>query len=218
MKYKAIHFDMDGVIADTELLHMAAEQQACRDYDINYDPACWAGFKGMTARAVFGYLLEEYGDPQKHTVEELIDHKTNIFLELAQTKLEPIDGALDFLQWARDNHETMALVTSSNRRVQECIIGSFGIGHYFDSIVTGDDIVNGKPHPEPYLCSLKKTGALAEHSVVIEDSMSGIKSALAARCSVLAIATSHSVDELKSALPTMIAKNYRQARKLLQAR
>lgn len=212
--FEAVHFDMDGVLADTEPLHVAAEQQTCRDFDFDINPASWGGFKGMTAQAIFQHLLEKYGDPETQTVGELIAHKTNLFLDNAKTDLEPIDGALDFLQWARDSHDKIALVTSSNRRVQECIIGSFGIGSYFDSIITGDDITNGKPDPEPYLKSLKETDAQPESSLVIEDSKSGIRSALAAKCSVLALTTSYSAEELRQVNPTFIS-TYSNARNVL---
>lgn len=215
-KFNAIHFDMDGVLANTEPLHVTAEQQTCEDYNFAIDPDQWGGFKGQTAEAIFGYLLKNYGNPEEQAIDELIDHKTGLFLQMAQEKLEPIDGSLDFLQWARDTHEKVALVTSSNRRVQECIIGRFGVAHLFDSIITGDDITNGKPDPEPYLRSLQKTNSLAEKSIVIEDSKSGIQSGLGARCAVLAVATSHTADELREARPTFIASDFRDARLQLE--
>jgi HAD superfamily hydrolase (TIGR01509 family) len=214
-KYNSIHFDMDGVLANTEPLHVAAEQQTCRDYNFAISPDQWDGFKGQTANDIFGYLLNNYGDPQTQTVNELIDYKTGLFLQMAQEGLEPIDGAMDFLRWARGNYEKVTLVTSSNRRVQECIIGRFGIRGMFDNIVTGDDIINGKPHPEPYLRSLKQSDTRAETALVIEDSKSGIKSALAAKCAVLAIATSHPADELMEVNPTYVASDYLHARRLL---
>jgi len=217
-KFNAIHFDMDGVIANTEPLHVAAEQQTCRDYNFAISPDQWGGFKGQTADAIFTYLLNNYGDPERQTVEQLIDHKTNLFLEMTSSRLEPIDGALDFLNWAHDTYEKVTLVTSSNRRVQQRIISQFGITHLFDNIITGDDISNGKPHPEPYLLSLEQTNSLAERSIIIEDSKSGIQSALAAKCAVLAIATSHSPSELVSANPTFIASNFQDARLQLSER
>ncbi len=216
MKYTAIHFDMDGVIANTEPLHVQAEQQTCRDFNFAIDPDEWGGFKGKTAYDIFDHLLHNYGDPRKNTVEELINHKTNIFIDMAKKDLQPIDGALEFLKWARDNHVVMTLVTSSNKRVQECIIESFDVGHYFDHIVTGDDITNGKPHPEPYLRSLTQSGVLGKDSVVIEDSKSGIISGLDSGCSVLAITTSHPTRELEEVNPTFIANDYIEARKILE--
>jgi beta-phosphoglucomutase len=211
-KIDSIHFDMDGVIANTEPLHVAAEQQTCRDFEFSIQPELWGGFKGQTADAIFAHLLDTYGDPTTQTVEQLINYKTQLFLDMATQELEPIEGALEFLDWTRDSFETVTLVTSSNRRVQQCIVGRFGIAHLFDNIVTGDDIVNGKPHPEPYLHSLKQTSSEAERALVIEDSKSGIQSALSAKCLVLAIATSHPPDELHEASPTFVAVDYHDAR------
>lgn len=216
MRYAAIHFDMDGVIADTEPLHVIAEQQTCRDFNFAIDPNEWGGFKGKTAEDIFHHLLYRYGDPKRQTVRQLIDHKTELFLGLAKKELKPIDGVLEFLRWSRDNHGVMNLVTSSNKRVQECITDAFSIGHYFDHIITGDDVTNGKPHPEPYLTSLKRSGARAEHSVIIEDSKSGIQAGLGAGCSVLGIATSHTTRELSEVEPTFIANDYATARRILE--
>lgn len=216
-RYRSIHFDMDGVIADTEPLHVAAEQQTCRNYELAINPDEWGGFKGRTAQAIFTHLLHRYGDPATHTVDELIEHKTDLFLQSAEMHLRPIDGVLEFLDWARDAHETMTLVTSSNRRVQECIIGKFGVAHLFDAIVTGDDITHGKPHPEPYETALLLTNSQPEAAVVIEDSKSGVISALGARCAALAVTTSHSAEELAPANPTYITRSYVQARGVLSA-
>lgn len=214
--FNSVHFDMDGVIANTEPLHVAAEQQTCKNFNFSINPEQWGGFKGQTADAIFGYLLSTYGNADTQTVGQLMDHKTQLFLDMASQHLEPIDGALDFLQWTKDTFEIVTLVTSSNRRVQQCITKHFGIEYLFDNVVTGDDIVNGKPHPEPYLRSLEQTNTDAEHALVIEDSKSGIKSALAAKCCVLAIATSHPPNELIEARPTFIAVDYSNARAQLE--
>ncbi len=215
--FEAIHFDMDGVIADTEPFHVQAEIQTCVDHGFDIDPNDWDGFKGRTAEDIFTYLIDNFGDPGKHDVSKLIDHKTDIFLALTKDKLKPIDGVLEFLQWARQNHEKMTLVTSSNRRTQEHIITEFNIGDYFDHIVTGDDISKGKPHPEPYNRVVDLTRISPRRAVVIEDSKSGIESALGAGCAVLAIATSHTPAELAEANPTLVAVDYDDARRQIES-
>ncbi|HEX5797043.1 MAG TPA: HAD family phosphatase [Candidatus Saccharimonadales bacterium] len=214
-RFEAIHFDMDGVIADTEPLHVAAERQTCTDYGFDVNPEDWTGFKGRRAEDIFNHLIEHYGDPAVHTADSLIDHKTNLFLELAKDRLKPIDGVLDFLAWARESHKKVSLVTSSNRRIQDFIVGTLGIRDLFDTFVNGNDITKGKPHPQPYWMALKSVGVAGNKSVVIEDSSSGIRSAKSAGCSVLAIATSHSPQELKLERPDFIAEDYLYARNLL---
>jgi HAD superfamily hydrolase (TIGR01509 family) len=199
--YKALHFDMDGVIANTEPYHVAAEIATCKDFGFPVNQSDWLGFKGRTAADIFGHLIDKYGDPKVHKPQELIARKTDRFIELAERELKPIDGALDFIEWARNEYSKIALVTSSNRRIQQFIVNAFCIADCFDQITTGDDIIKGKPDPEPYERSLRCLQVEAEESLVIEDSASGIKSAQAARCDVLAIATSHTAGELLSIVP-----------------
>lgn len=216
-KFEAIHFDMDGVIADTEPFHAQAEMQTCIENGFDVDPKEWKDFAGRTAMDIFTYLVNNFGDPSVHSAEELIGRKTEIFLEITKDKIQPIYGILDFLQWARSNHQVMTLVTSSNRRTQQHIVDRFNIGDYFDHIITGNDIKNGKPHPEPYEKAIKFSGIDGSRSIVIEDSKSGIKSAIDAGCMVLGIATSHTPEELKEANPTLIAVDYADARRQIES-
>lgn len=210
-----MHWDMDGVIVDTEPLHVQAEIDTCLANGFAIDQSTWGGFKGQTAQAIFKYLIDAHGDPEIHKVDELIACKTDRFIDLATAGMTPIDGVLDFMQWVRGRTDTMNLVTSSNRRVQTHVVETLGIEHMFDYVVTGDDIKNGKPHPEPY----SRASQLAEVEpgtvLAIEDSKSGIKSALGAGCIVLAIATSHAPEELVDANPTFIVTDYRDARRQL---
>ncbi len=216
-KYQAIHFDMDGVIADTEAFHVAAEQQTCRDYGFAIEPGQWGGFKGHTATDIFSHLINQYGDPKQHRPDDLIDHKTTVFVDSLSDRLVPIDGVIDFLHWARANHRHMSLVTSSNRRVQSFVTDTLGITELFDTIVTGDDISQGKPSPQPYLLALERLGLNGSESIVIEDSKSGSASGLAAGCDVLAGTTSHARTELVGSKPTYIADTYLKARSHLEA-
>ncbi|HYF96802.1 MAG TPA: HAD family phosphatase [Patescibacteria group bacterium] len=216
-KFEAIHFDMDGVIADTEPLHVMAEKQTCIDYGFDINPDDWTGFKGRTAQDIFSYLISTYGDPAKYTPEELINHKTTLFLDMAKTRLEPIEGVVEFLNWARKAYTKMSLVTSSNKRVQSFIVDALGIGSLFDAVITGDDITEGKPSPQPYLKASKQLNITPNSSLVIEDSASGIQSGLTAGCAVLAVATSHTVEELLVEAPDYVAADYLDARRQLIA-
>ncbi|MEK9196285.1 MAG: HAD family phosphatase [Patescibacteria group bacterium] len=216
-QFEAVLYDMDGVIADTEPFHVEAEILTCVERGFNIDPNDWGGFKGRTANYIFGHLIENFGDPEVHTVDELIDRKTEIFLKITRGKLNPIEGVLDFMNWTQSISKKNGLVTSSNSRVQKHIVDSFNIGDSFDCIITGDDITRGKPHPEPYLRAIKNLSVKPEDTLVVEDSNSGIESGLAAGCMVLGIATSHTPEELKEANPTLIAVDYADARRQIES-
>lgn len=209
--YKAIHFDMDGVIADTEAYHMAADHKVCFENGFDIDVDNWDRFKGRTTFDMFTTLIQEYGDPKIHSPNDFAKRKTDILINSLDGKLTPIDGVIDFLKWARKNHIHMSLVTSSGKRMQSYITDTLKITELFDVIITGDDITEGKPHPQPYLLAIEKLGVSPVDSVVIEDSKSGILSAQRAGCDVLAIATSHSPEELLGSNPTYIVNDYLEA-------
>jgi HAD superfamily hydrolase (TIGR01509 family) len=217
--YESILFDMDGVLVDTESSQVAAEQQTCRDFGFDIGAIDWGEFKGRTAEDVFNFLINEFGDPEVHSVNEFVEHKTDILLGTLDGNLEPIEGSLDFLNWARNNHKQVGLVTSSNQRVQQFVTKAFGISEYFNTIVTGDDIEkgHGKPLPDPYLTALGNLGLKGgPKTLVVEDSKSGIQSAIAANCHVLAITTSYRQAELNHLNPTYIVNNYPLARSLIE--
>ncbi len=214
-RFEAVLFDMDGVVADTEDLHVRSEQETCVDYNFKVDPNDWGGFKGQTAASVVSYLIQKYGDPAKHNVDELISHKTEIFLGLAEQELREIEGAIMFINWSRKQFEKTALVTSSNSLVQNFITSKLGVADLFDVTVTGDDVENGKPHPEPYFKALRSIGVSARKALVVEDSISGIRSAHAAGCEVMAVTTSHTAEELEQESPLHIFEDYSQARAYL---
>lgn len=215
-KIHAIHFDMDGVIANTEPLHVQAELQTCKDYGFAISEAEWGDFKGRTDLDIFTYILQNYGDKELTQLDNVMQHKTDLFIQLARESIEPFEGVLDFIAWTKQYAKAVNLVTSSNEQTKNFILKEFGLEDIFDHITTANHINNGKPHPEPYLRSVALSGIESKNSVVIEDSMSGIKSGLAAGCHVLAVTTSHPKTELETAKPTFIVEDYYQARDVLK--
>jgi HAD superfamily hydrolase (TIGR01509 family) len=229
MKYRAFHYDMDGVLVNSEPLHVEVEKETCQHYGLDIDFDGWNGFKGRTAEDIFSHLHLEHTlkhpDADIPTVEELIRHKTNKFIDkVFEGAIEPIDGATELVKWTRKNSEIQSLVTSSNYRVKDAIISYFDLQKHFDISVTADDIRIGKPHPGPYLKSLrlmekmademKRAKIRASESLVFEDSKAGIKSARKAGCAVMAITSAyHSREELAlvDPTPTYIVDSWREA-------
>ncbi len=217
-RFTSKHFDMDGVIFDSEPYHVKAEIATCLRNGIDIDQSQWSGFKGRTSLDIFSHIIAQYGDPTKYTPEQLVAAKTEEFIGIIETRgINPIPGVMAYLEWCRSNFERVALVTSSNRRVQSHLCEKIGITGLFDAITTGDDITNGKPAPDPYILSQLKLRSFPHQSIVTEDSESGITSAVRADCSVLAIATSHTVDEIArfETQPTYIAPDYENAKNTL---
>lgn len=222
MKYRAYHYDMDGVLANSEPLHEAVEKQTCLHYGLDVDMSTWEAFKGMTAEAIFGKLHAEHvmkhGDRDIPTVEELIAHKTDAFIDgVWDGAIDPIDGASDLVRWTHGRADAQTLVTSSSRRVQQAVLRYLNLDRFFDEIVTGDDVVSGKPNPEPYVKALGKVGARAEESLVFEDSKNGIRAALGAKCAVMALTSAyHSREQLAVVNPTFIVDNWFEAPRIIE--
>lgn len=223
MKYKAFHYDMDGVLVNSEPLHVSAEMETCRRYGLDIDYDAWLGLKGRTAEDIFVHLYDEHvakhGPADIPSVQHLIDHKTNEFINMIwDGRIEPIEGSHELVRWTRRHSEAQSLVTSSNHRIAQAILKYFNFQKSFDVQVTGDDVRIGKPHPGPYLKALRLTGAKASESLVFEDSKNGIRAALGARCAVMAITSSyHTREDLEKVNPTYIIDSFCEASALIKS-
>ena len=186
---RAIIFDMDGVLADSEPLHFEAEKAILQQHGIEAPWHEWHKFTGLTDEKIFRYVVDNYTDGQ-HTPEALIQAKYDIFPHILEEKVQPIPGVMEFLEWAKPRYEKLAVTTSSLRHIQETIFRTLKLTPYFDVVVTGDSIQHSKPHPEPYLKTLEALGLKSHECLVVEDSLNGVKSAKGAGCKVAGITTS----------------------------
>ncbi len=188
---------MDGVIVDTEHLHSKAELATCAANNLSVPLSEWDYFRGKTTRTIFEYIVSNYSKAPLD-IEYLISHKTENYLALASKEAVLIPGSAQFLEWMRPRVSKAALVTSSKRVIQELMFDMFGLDKYFDSVITGDDVKNGKPDPEPYLKAAQSIGVPIGSCAVIEDSESGIASAKSAGAYPIGITTSYDSKRLLS--------------------
>ena len=137
-----------------------------------------------------------------------MEAKYGMFITLLKERLEPVPGVLDFIRWAREHYQKIALTTSGKQRVQQVVFAKFGLEPYFDVIVTAEHIQHGKPHPEPYLKTVQALELPAETCLVIEDSLNGIKSAKDAGCKVAGITTSFLKAELLEAGADLVIEDF----------
>lgn len=189
---------MDGVIVDSEPLHCQAEHTILKQYGIEAPWSEWDKFTGLTEQAIFQYIIDHFTDGT-YTVHELIRAKYKLFISLLNEQLQPVSGALDFIRWAKKRYGKLALTTSSVTELQEKVFELFNLQPYFDVVITGDHIQNGKPHPEPYLTTVRTLEIPAHRCLVVEDSVNGIISAKEAECYVAGITTSFSEETLRNA-------------------
>lgn len=181
-----ILFDMDGVLIDSEPVHEKAIIALTAELgDALDDEAVLYSFKGAPERTMAARLLEMYPD-QTLTAEEIIQRKIVLFAGLFH-QVRLIGGAKGFVERSHSTGRKHGLTTSASRSTQQLAFETFGFGRFFDTVVTGEDIRHGKPHPEPYQLTAEKLGLPTQDCLVIEDSINGVLSGKAAGCLVIAI-------------------------------
>lgn len=180
----AIFFDMDGTLIDSEPLWLAAEIEVMRsvgsDWSAEDQLACLGGPRAKTERIMqerSGFIKPEgfFGD----ALDRLMEKKL-------ATDLEIIPGALELILECKSNGLKCALVTASGGRLMNVVLNHFPT-NIFDTVISGDDVRKSKPDPEPYLLAASKLSVDIEKSVVIEDSVTGVSSALASGAQVIGI-------------------------------
>ncbi|MFA6973113.1 MAG: HAD family phosphatase [Parcubacteria group bacterium] len=207
-KIKAIIFDMDGVIVDSEPIHERAEMQVCREFGMEVSKEEWNGFRGKKLEDIFSYASKKYGTGNE-PIEKMIERKIEVYLSNALKDMQLLEGVSEFLEKLKnDSHYHYALTTSGRRIQQDRILSKFGLEKFFEIMVTADDVSNGKPHPEPYLATVEKLGEDPENCLVIEDSDNGIISAKAAGCLACGITNTFSQSNLESAGADMIVPDF----------
>lgn len=185
---RAILFDMDGVLIDSEPIHEKAIVALSSELgETLADHAIINSFKGAPEKFMAARLMEIY-PAQPSTAEELIRRKVDLYAKLFH-HVTLIPGAREFVEKSHAAGLRLGLTTSASRSTQELTFETFGFAPYFEAIVTGEDIINGKPDPEPYLTTAHRLGIGPEDCTVIEDSINGVRSGHAAGCAVIAITT-----------------------------
>ena len=205
-KYKAVLFDMDGVIADSMHWHAESWQKVFNDFGIELSKAEIFKREGMSGLASIIDIIKEKGKriPGNDELHLLQKNK----LELFETgKVEVYPYAIDILEIVHLKNLKTGLVTGSLRRSVDFILPA-EIVKYFDVIVTVDDINNGKPHPEPYLKAMKELDSGPEETLVIENAPLGIISAKEAGADCYALETTLDSCHLEEA--DMIFRSHEQ--------
>ena len=183
---KAIIFDMDGVIIDSEPIHTEIAIAVMRDFggnptyeEINDD------FIGTTNREMWETLKERH--KMDATVDQLLErHREYKMKRFFEEPVPAIDGIESLIRQARSRGLKIALATSSPKYFAEHILRSAGLFEYFDSLVTADDISRGKPDPEIYLKAAQALDLDPASCIALEDAFLGIKSAKDAGMRVIA--------------------------------
>ncbi len=176
---------MDGTLVDSEKLWDVALQELAAVYGGVLSDDARRAIVGTGMADAMRIVHDDLGQPERD-VQESADWISARILELFRTGLRWRPGALALLRAVQDAGIPTALVTSSGRSLVEVALDTLGRDS-FDAVVCGDEVDAAKPHPEPYLTAARLLGVPVERCVAIEDSPTGVASALAAGAAVLAV-------------------------------
>jgi HAD superfamily hydrolase (TIGR01509 family) len=185
--YDAVIFDMDGVLIDSEPLHFDVLTQVFATDGHTLTRAENEQFIGTTTELMFDTLIRRHSLPRS-IAEYAALYDAGVLCVLAEPH-QPEPGVVALIARLQELGVRLAVASSSHRLWIEITLGSIGLSSAFEVIVSGDDVVRGKPDPEIYRLAAQQLGIPAERCVAIEDSPNGVLSASRAGMFVLGVRT-----------------------------
>ncbi|WPU95493.1 HAD family phosphatase [Mucilaginibacter sabulilitoris] len=187
MALKALLFDLDGTLIDSEFFHFECWNEILEEFDAKLTYNDWLdNYAGVPMPANAGRLIKKFGIATP--LQQIIEKREKLTLERLKTKdVNLMPYVADVLEYFHKEGLTLALVTSSPRQDVEAIFERNGLGRYFKLIITRTEVAKSKPDPESYLVCVEKLGLQKEECLVFEDTINGVKSAKAAGLTCFAI-------------------------------
>lgn len=189
-RYRAVLFDMDGVITDTMPMHLKSWREAFQPCGISVEKMDVYLREGMKSREMAQKIAKEKGVCLRdEDLDRIVAEKTRIF-EGEASHARAYEGVPGTLRMLQNNGLRTVLVTGSKASSADTVLRAAGVRDLFEVIVTGDDTKKGKPDPDPYLKAIEKIGVDRLDCVIVENAPLGIRSAKAAGVDyVIALAT-----------------------------
>jgi HAD superfamily hydrolase (TIGR01509 family) len=181
---KAVVFDLDGVILDTEELWNEVREGFARERGGHWSEQAQADMMGMSSTEWSRYMHDQVGVPD--SPEEINREVVRRMLERYTEQLPLIDGAADAVERLAAEWP-LGLASSSNRELIDRALEVSGLAAYFHATLSSEEVARGKPAPDVYLETARRLGVDPTQTAAIEDSANGIRSAHAAGMPVVAI-------------------------------
>lgn len=205
---KAVIFDFDGVIANTEPVHMRAFQLTLGEDGITLtEEEYYSDYLAYDDKMLFKTVLKDKEIAHDESViHELMERKSGHYESIIKDNIEILPGVKDFIGKLSGKYR-LAIGSGALRREIADILEFAGFEDYFDVIVSAEDVENCKPAPDVFIEVLRRLNALGsrpdkispDECLVIEDSVSGVEAALSAGMKCLAVTNSYSAEELSRA-------------------
>ncbi|MEE0913298.1 MAG: HAD family phosphatase [Ruminococcus sp.] len=183
---KGAVFDMDGLMFDSERLVYENWQKIMDEEGYDYNLDIFKKTIGLRTDEAEQYYISLYGENFDYA--PLKQRSRELFFSRIATEGVPIKkGLFELLDFLKENNIKIALATSTSTDSATKMIKTAGVYDYFDALVCGDDVTNGKPHPEVFLKAAEKLGLKPVDCIAYEDSINGIKSAHSAEMTTVMV-------------------------------
>ncbi len=189
-------WDMDGVLADTSLLHFSTWELVLNNEGIPFDRQQFHKIYGLKNHDLLPFLA---GKPiESHEIERIAAQKEQAFRNILVGNLAPLPGVVDWLRRFQSWGCKQAVASSAPPENVEALVDELHIRQYFDALVTPGDLP-GKPHPAVFLLAARQLQIPPKSCLVIEDSIPGLEAARRAHMRCLAVATTNPPEALNQA-------------------
>ncbi|HLQ75299.1 MAG TPA: HAD family phosphatase [Alloiococcus sp.] len=186
MTFKAIIFDMDGLMFDTEAIYYKANQKTADDIGLPFTKDFYLKYVGASDKDFFAGMYKEFDEKEK--IDRFVDESNAIAHEmLTAGHIDKKKGLIDLLDFIKEKELEAVIASSSEKWLVETITTNNDVREYFIDTVGGDEVKHAKPSPDIFLKALEKLDTKKEETLVLEDSLNGVRAAYEAGIPVIMI-------------------------------
>jgi HAD superfamily hydrolase (TIGR01509 family) len=189
---RSVIFDLDGVLADSEPWWNEIDAKLLAEYGVTYRGEYHRNVLGVSYRLACEFYQKTFG--LSASVEELMRRRGEIATEFFANRIDLFPPVKPVLKELRQMNLRLAVATSSLTASARPFLARHELTGFFDVVVTGEEVERGKPAPDIYLSAAEKLGVPADACLVVEDALSGVAAAKAAKMRVAAIPDTRFVD------------------------
>ncbi|MFH1632000.1 MAG: HAD family phosphatase [bacterium] len=191
-KIKAVIFDMDGLMFNTEEIYRMAQTEMARRRGKEFTDEIHRGMMGKASGEDVQVMLDAWGLDEDQM--KAFNERNELFLSFVDDHIEPEKGLMRLIEVLSDNNMRMMIASGSTKQIIEKNVTKYNVQDRFEYILSGDEVKYGKPDPEMYLKAVGMLRSTPGQCLVIEDSVNGVISGKKAGCAVFAVPNKWSKD------------------------